>query len=73
MMEGRVGFTGSKGGAGSISRRNQEFSHRSREKVSGHSKPALSLGTRGFYHEGSRESRYLLFIFVNVRKSSCHS
>ena len=59
-------------GAGSISGGNQEFSHHSQGKVSGHSKPALSPGTRGFYHEGSRESRCLLFIFVNGRKSSSH-
>lgn len=71
MMEGRVGFMGCKGEQ-AVSLREPEFSHRSR--ASDTASPALSLGTRGFYHEGSRESRYLLFIFVNgPGSSSCHS
>ena len=38
---------------------NQEFSQRSRGKVSGCNKPALSPGTQGFHHEDPRESRRL--------------
>lgn len=58
MMEGEwVSCQGVQGGKGVSLGGTKNSSHRSREKASGTQQAsALSLGTRGFYHEGS-ESR----------------